>query len=91
MAQRTIYSDKHGLYLKCAYSPYDGNPGAFRPGDFIGHSHAWNTSDAGLSAGMRVHARHVEGTCFMRIKMPDGTLRYWGCYRRTEGDFPPGQ
>ena len=82
-----IRRDKHGLYIRSGWYSVDKNATAFRPGDFPGHSHAWNTTEAGLKEGDSPKTSYVNGTSFIRIKFPDGTKAYWGSYGRTEGDF----
>lgn len=82
-----IRKDKHGLYIRGRYFSIDKNDPAYRPGDFSGHSHAWNTTDAGLKDGDNPKSAHVNGAPFVRITMPDGSKVYWGSYGRTEGDF----
>lgn len=82
-----IREDKHGLYIRSGWYMADKSAKAFRPGDFSGHSHAWNTTDAGLKKGDKPKTSYVNGTSFIRIKMPDGSKVYWGSYGRTEGDF----
>ncbi len=83
-----IREDKHGLYIRSGWYMADKSAKAFRPGDFSGHSHAWNTTEAGLKKGDKPKTSYVNGTSFIRIKMPDGSKVYWGSYGRTEGDFP---
>jgi hypothetical protein len=82
-----IRKDKHGLYIRSGWYLADKSATAFRPGDFSGHSHAWNTTEAGLKEGDKPKTSYVNGTSFIRIKMPDGSKVYWGSYGRTEGDF----
>lgn len=76
-----IREDEHGLYIKSA----DGGA-HYRPGYFSGYSHAYDTSDGGLSAGDNPKARRVARTPFIKIMLDDKTL-YWGRYDRKEGDF----
>lgn len=82
-----IRKDRHGLYIRGRFYSVDKTDIAYRPGTFPGHSHAWNTSDAGLKAGDNPKSAHVNGEPFVRITMPDGSTVYWGSYGRTEGDF----
>ena len=85
-----IREDKHGLYIRGRnYSKkYNTiNDPAYRPGYFSGSSHVWNTSDAGLKAGDKPQATHVNGAPFVRIKLADGKIAYWGSRNRQEGDF----
>lgn len=86
-----IRKDCHGLYIRSRwYSKRLGssNDPAYRPGDFPSHSHAWNTTDAGLKEGDNLKTAHVNGAPFIRITMLDGNKVYWGSYGRTEGDYP---
>lgn len=83
-----IREDKHGLYIRSRWHSYDKEATAYRPGDFPGHSHVWDTTDAGLKPGDKPHTVHVSGAPFVRITLADGREVYWGSYRRTEGDFP---
>ncbi len=76
-----IRRDSHGLYIR------NREEHAYRPGDFIGYSHAWNTTDAGLNDGDDPKTSYVSGTPFVRITLDDGSKVYWGSYDRTEGDF----
>lgn len=84
-----IRRDKHGLYIRSRWHGLheDGDP-AYRPGYFNGHSHVWDTTDAGLQAGDNPTTVHVNGAPFIKIKLPTGALAYWGSYNRKEGDFP---
>jgi hypothetical protein len=82
-----IRKDRHGLYIRRrGYNVVKSMP-AYRPGTFPGYSHAWNTTEAGLSEGDNPKSSHVAGAPFVRIIMPDGSKVYWGSYGRTEGDF----
>ena len=82
-----IRQDKYGLYIRSGWYSVDKTATAFRPGDFLGHSHAWNTTEAGLKEGDSPKTAYVNGTSFIRITLTDGTKTYWGSYDRTEGDF----
>ena len=80
-----IREDKYGLYIRGRDVNVKESP--YRPGDFRGHSHAWNTTDAGLKAGDKPKTSHVNGAPFIKITLDDGTFAYWGSWQRTEGDF----
>jgi len=82
-----IRKDKHGLYIRSGWYLADKSAKAFRPGDFSGHSHAWNTTESELKEGDNPKTSYVNGTSFIRITMPDGRNAYWVSYGRTEGDF----
>jgi hypothetical protein len=82
-----IRKDKHGLYIRSRWHSVDKDEPAYRPGDFPGHSHAWNTTEAGLKAGDKPSAVHVSHAPFVRITLADGTKVFWGSHNRTEGDF----
>jgi hypothetical protein len=85
-----IRKDRHGLYIRGrGYSKQFGrvDDPSYRPGNFLGYSHAWNTTEAGLLEGDNPKTAHVAGEPFVRITMPDGSKVYWGSYGRTEGDF----
>jgi hypothetical protein len=82
-----IRKDRHGLYIRGRGYGLE-NPGPeYRPGDFLGYSHAWNTTDAGLAEGDNPKTAHVNGEPFVKITLTDGSKVYWGSYGRTEGDF----
>lgn len=76
-----IRRDSRGLYIR------GRGEQAYRPGDFVGYSHAWNTTDARLNDGDNPKTSHVTGEPFVRITLADGSKVYWGSYGRTEGDF----
>ena len=82
-----IRKDKHGLYIRSRWYIAHKDDPAYRPGDFPGYSHSWNTTDAGLVEGDKPKTVHMDGEPFVRITMPDGSKVYWGSWRRTEGDF----
>lgn len=89
-----IRKDKHGLYIRSrSYSKSLGltSDPAYRPGYFNGHSHAWNTTDAGLQQGNKPKTNHVNGAPFVRIKLDNGDVAYWGSWGRKEGDFAEEQ
>lgn len=85
-----IRKDQHGLYIRSRwYSKKLGETDhpAYRPGTFSGHSHAWDTTDAGLQEGDNPKTAHVNGAPFIRIKLDNDNVAYWGSYGRTQGDF----
>lgn len=82
-----VREDKHGLYIRSRWWLADRDSPAYRPGNFPYHSHALNTTAAGLKAGDNPKTAHVDGAPFIRITLDDGTEVYWGSYQRTEGDF----
>lgn len=82
-----IRKDKHGLYIRGRGYSLKKGAAEYRPGEFVGYSHAWNTTDAGLVEGDNPKTAHVIGEPFIRIAMPDGSKVYWGSYGRTQGDF----
>lgn len=82
-----IRRDKHGLYIRSRWYAAHKDAAAYRPGDFPGYSHSWNTTDAMLVEGDNPKTAHVDSEPFVRITLPDGTKTYWGSYSRTEGDF----
>ena len=82
-----IRKDKHGLYIRSRWYIVDKNAAAYRPGNFSGYSHAWNTTDVGLNDGDNPKTSHVDGEPFVCITLADGSKVYWGSYKRTEGDF----
>jgi hypothetical protein len=79
-----IREDSNGLYIRSALGK-DHLP--YRPGHFRGHSHAWDTTGAGLQVGDNPKTSHVAGAPFTRIRLPDGKTVYWGSWGRDEGDF----
>jgi hypothetical protein len=50
----------------------------FRPGDINGCAHAYEMDDGGLRKGDDVKARHVAGSQLAKLKLADGSVRYWG-------------
>jgi hypothetical protein len=85
-----IRKDNHGLYIRSRwYSKKLGmtSDPAYRPGNFNGHTHVWDTSEAGLAEGDKPQTSHVNGAPFVGIKLANGKNAYWGSYSRTEGDF----
>jgi hypothetical protein len=82
-----IRKDKNGLYIRSRWYIVDKNSPAYRPGHFLGYSHAWDTTDAKLQEGDNPKTTHVAGEPFVRITMADGNKVYWGSYNRTEGDY----
>lgn len=89
-----IRKDQHGLYIRSRWYSVkleETHHPAYRPGTFNGHSHAWNTTDAGLKEGDTPKTSHVNGAPFVRISLPNGEVAYWGSYNRAEGDFAEGE
>ncbi len=82
-----IRKDTHGLYIRSRWYSVEKDAAAYRPGDFPGYSHAWDTTDAGLNDGDDLKTAHVNGASFIRITLPNGRKVYWGSDGRTEGDF----
>lgn len=82
-----IRKDAHGLYIRSRWYSVNKTSPAYRPGDFPGHSHAWDTTDAGLKNGDNIKTTHVAGAPFVRITLPNGSKVYWGSSGRTEGDI----
>lgn len=82
-----IRKDKHGLYIRGRNGPGEAHKDPYRPGEFRGHSHAWNTTEAGLKEGDNPKTSHVNGAPFIKITLDDGTFAYWGSWQRAEGDF----
>lgn len=68
---RLIREDEEGIYILLGDSRH-------RPGDISGYSHAYRMDSGGLTAGMKVKARHVSQTELMKLTLEDGTHRYWG-------------
>lgn len=85
-----IREDNHGPYIRSRWYSHDRTAPAYRPGNFPGHSHTWNTTDAGLKAGDKPKTKHVAGSPFVRIILADGSEAYWGSYGRHEGDYAEG-
>jgi hypothetical protein len=83
-----IRSDKQGLYIR---SRGGKSETPYRPGNFVGHSHAHDTTEAGLKAGDNPRTVHVSGAPFVRIHLPNGRIALWGSYGREAGDFHEGE
>jgi len=69
-ATTLVREDDKGLYLIAG-----GHKS--RPGPVRGYSHAFDMSDGGLKAGMKVHARHVSQSPYNRITLEDGRKLVW--------------
>lgn len=85
-----VRKDKHGLYIRSRwYSKRLGETDhpAYRPGEFRGHSHAWDTCSGGLSEGDKPKTSHVSGAPFIKITLDSGRVIYWGSDGREEGDY----
>ena len=82
-----IRRDSHGLYIRSRWYIAHKDAAAYRPGDFPGYGHSWDTTDAGLNDSDNPKTAHVDGEPFVRITLADGSKVYWGSYGRTQGDF----
>lgn len=69
-ANTLVQEDSKGLYLVAG--GYKS-----RPGPEVGYSHAFDMSDGGLKAGMKVHAHHVSQSPYNRITLADGRKLVW--------------